>query len=72
MASGATPVFDRSFLLDAQLEFVVLGDTHFIHDPEVYASGNDSQDPRLTRMWRTGRAGAATGAALETSVVAIW
>ena len=70
MASSATPVFDRSFLLDAQLEFVVLGDTHFILDPEVYASGNDSQDPRLTRMWPARAEWALRlAAALETSFV---
>ncbi len=31
------PQFDRSFLPRAQLEFVVIGDTHYILDPEPYA-----------------------------------
>ena len=31
------PEFDRSFLPRAQLEFVVIGDTHYILDPEAYA-----------------------------------
>jgi hypothetical protein len=36
------PRYDRSFLPDAQFEFVVLGDMHFIHDPEPYAVEFDS------------------------------
>jgi predicted phosphodiesterase len=31
------PKYDRTFLPAAQFEFVVLGDTHFILDPEPYA-----------------------------------
>ena len=30
------PTYDRSFLPVALFEFVVLGDTHFILDPEPY------------------------------------
>ena len=33
----AAAEFDRSFLPRAQLEFVVVGDTHYILDPEPYA-----------------------------------
>ena len=36
------PQYDRSFLPQAQFEFVVLGDTHFILDPEPYAVEFDS------------------------------
>ena len=36
------PIYDRSFLPVAQFEFVVLGDTHFILDPEPYAVEFDS------------------------------
>lgn len=43
--------FDRSFLPQAQFEFVVISDTHYIRDPDIYASGSDSQDPRFTRLW---------------------
>ena len=46
------PLFDRSLLPPAEFEFVVIGDTHYIRDPEIYASGSDSQDPRYTREWR--------------------
>ena len=35
-APGAAPVFDRSFLLDAQLESVVLGDTQFGSPTSTY------------------------------------
>ena len=45
------PIFDRSFLPPADFEFVVIGDTHYIRDPEIYATGSDSQDPRYTREW---------------------
>ena len=31
------PGFDRCLLPDALLEFVVIGDTHYILDPEPYA-----------------------------------
>ena len=44
-------LFDRSLLPPADFEFVVIGDTHYIRDPEIYASGSDSQDPRYTREW---------------------
>lgn len=40
------PKFDRSFLPPAQLEVVVLGDTHFILDAEAYAVEFDS-----VRQW---------------------
>ncbi|HCQ03471.1 MAG TPA: hypothetical protein DIT99_23515, partial [Candidatus Latescibacteria bacterium] len=36
------PKYDRSFLPVAQFEFVVLGDTHFILDPDPYALEFDS------------------------------
>ena len=44
-------LFDRALLPPADFEFVVLGDTHYIRDPDIYASGSDSQDPRYTREW---------------------
>jgi hypothetical protein len=47
----SAPLFDRSLLPPADFEFVVIGDTHYIRDPEIYASGSDSQDPRYTREW---------------------
>lgn len=34
--SRPPPVFDRSFLPDADFEFVVLGDTHYMFDPDAY------------------------------------
>ena len=37
-----SPKYDRSFLPEAKFEFVVLGDTHFILDPEPYAVEFDS------------------------------
>ena len=40
--SSDLPQHDRSFLPDAKFEFVVLGDTHFILDPEPYAVEFDS------------------------------
>lgn len=45
-------LFDRSFLPDAQLEFVVLADTHYIHNPHIY-KGGPPQDPpyRLALTW---------------------
>ena len=45
-------IFDRSFLPDAQLEFVVLADTHYMHNPHVY-KGGPPQDPpyRLALTW---------------------
>lgn len=39
---SASPTYDRTFLPPAQFEFVVLGDTHFILDPEPYAVEFDS------------------------------
>jgi len=44
-------MFDRSYLPSAGLEFVVIGDTHYILDPEIYASNKDSQDVKYTRNW---------------------
>jgi len=40
------PTYDRSFLPVALFEFVVLGDTHFILDPEPYVVEFD-----LVRAW---------------------
>ena len=47
--------YDRSFLFDTEFEFVVMGDTHFILDPEPYAVEFDSvrQWPhRAAYAWR--------------------
>jgi hypothetical protein len=63
-------VFNRSFLPPALFEFVVVADTHYIRDPDIYASGSDSQDPRFTRDWpaRADRA-LQLAAALEPAFV---
>ncbi len=47
----SVPLFDRTLLPPAEFEFVIIGDTHYIRDPEIYASGSDSQDLRYTREW---------------------
>lgn len=59
------PVFDRSFLPEADFEFVVIGDTHYMPDPERYAPEFDS-----ARYW-SGRAGWAlqAAAALDSAFV---
>ena len=44
--SNPSPVFDRSFLPEANFEFVVMGDTHYMLDPEAYAPEFDS-----ARFW---------------------
>jgi predicted phosphodiesterase len=56
-------LFDRSFLAPAQLEFVVMGDTHHILDPGIYSAADDSMTPELARDWsaRAGRALALAG-----------
>ena len=63
-------MFDRSYLPAADFEFVVIGDTHYILDPEIYASAGDSQDVSYTRVW-SARAGHALqlAAALEPDFV---
>ena len=43
--------FDCSYLPSAQLEFVVLADTHHIVDPDMYSRASDSVTPDLTRNW---------------------
>jgi predicted phosphodiesterase len=59
------PKYDRSFLPDAQFEFVVLTDTHFILDPEPYAVEFDS-----VREWpQRGEWAWRCVAALSTDVV---
>ena len=63
-------MFDRSYLPAADFEFVVIGDTHYILDAEIYASAGDSQDVSYTREW-SARAEHALqlAAALETDFV---
>ena len=45
------PAFDRSYLPPAQLEFVVIADTHHIVDPYMYKAEGDSVTPELTADW---------------------
>ena len=59
------PIYDRSFLPVAQFEFVVLGDTHFILDPEPYAVEFDS-----VRAWpQRGRGGVSPHWMLTSSFI---
>ena len=43
--------FDRSSLPPAELEFVVIADTHHIVDPFMYPAEGDSVNPDLVRDW---------------------
>lgn len=58
-------MFERTFMPLAQFEYIVISDTNYIRDPEIYVSGGESQDPRFTRRWsgwnRRGRPPLASG-----------
>jgi hypothetical protein len=43
--------YDRSYLPPAELEFVVIADTHHIVDPGMYRTKGDSVTPDLVRDW---------------------
>ena len=45
------PSFDRSDLPEADLEFVVIADTHHLVDPGMYSTKGDSVTPEIVREW---------------------
>ncbi|WP_420611596.1 metallophosphoesterase family protein [Candidatus Spongiisocius sp.] len=45
------PRFDRSDVPEADLEFVVLADTHHLVDPGMYSATGDSVTPEIVREW---------------------
>ena len=45
------PRFDRSYVPEADLEFVVLADTHHLVDPGMYSTKGDSVTPEIVREW---------------------
>ena len=45
------PRFDRSDVPEADLEFVVIADTHHLVDPGMYAAKGDSVTPEIVREW---------------------
>ena len=45
------PRFDRSDVPPADLEFVVLADTHHLVDPGMYSTKGDSVTPEIVREW---------------------
>ena len=45
------PRFDRSDVPKADLEFVVLADTHHLVDPGMYSAKGDSVTPEIVREW---------------------
>jgi len=45
------PSFDRSDIPAADLEFVVLADTHHLVDPGMYSTKGDSVTPEIVREW---------------------
>lgn len=45
------PSFDRSDLPGADLEFVVIADTHHLVDPDMYSATGDSVTPEIVREW---------------------
>ena len=45
------PRFDRSDVPEADLEFVVLADTHHLVDPGMYSTKGDSVTPEIVREW---------------------
>lgn len=57
-ADTVTMGFDDSRLEPARVEFVVVSDTHHIHDPEMYAGASDSVTATVARNW-SGRADSA-------------
>ncbi|MDE0168411.1 MAG: metallophosphoesterase [bacterium] len=45
------PRFDRSDVPQADLEFVVIADTHHLVDPGMYSAKGDSVTPEIVREW---------------------
>ncbi len=45
------PSFDRSDVPQADLEFVVIADTHHLVDPGMYSTKGDSVTPEIVREW---------------------
>ncbi len=45
------PRFDRSDVPQADLEFVVIADTHHLVDPGMYSTKGDSVTPEIVREW---------------------
>ena len=45
------PSFDRSDVPQADLEFVVIADTHHLVDPDMYSTKGDSVTPEIVREW---------------------
>ena len=45
------PGFDRADVPEADLEFVVLADTHHLVDPGMYSTKGDSVTPEIVREW---------------------
>ena len=45
------PSFDRSDVPQADLEFVVIADTHHLVDPGMYSTTGDSVTPEIVREW---------------------
>ena len=45
------PRFDRTDVPRADLEFVVLADTHHLVDPDMYSTKGDSVTPEIVREW---------------------
>ena len=44
-------MFDRSFLPEAQIEFVVISDTHYILASEIHFPNRKAPDPFCTYLW---------------------
>ncbi len=45
------PSFDRSDVPEADMEFVVIADTHHLVDPGMYSAKGDSVTPEIVREW---------------------
>ena len=64
------PSFDRSDLPEADLEFVVIADTHHLVDPGMYKAKGDSVTPEIVREWSDrGDWALALAKATETALV---
>jgi hypothetical protein len=64
------PRFDRSDVPEADLEFVVLADTHHLVDPGMYSATGDSVTPEIVREWsERGDWALALAAATEPALV---
>ena len=64
------PRFDRSDVPEADLEFVVIADTHHLVDPGMYSTTGDSVTPEIVREWSDrGDWALALAKATETGLV---